>query len=84
MVSTAGIVIIATPKSSCAGTAARKITRNICGGMNWLCAISIPRVMSVRPVAISATAATDSASADGLKMWRDRPSSCQRMNSLPA
>ena len=47
MVSTAGMVIIATPKSSCAGTAARKITRNICGGMNWLWAISTPSVISV-------------------------------------
>ena len=84
MVSTAGIVIMATPKRSCAGTAARKITRNICGGTNWLCAISIPSVISVRPVAISATAATKSASADGLKMCRDRPPNCQRTNSLPA
>ena len=52
--------------------------------MNWLCAISIPSVISVDPVAISSTAATDSASAEGLKMCRECPSSCQRMNSLPA
>ena len=84
MVSTAGIVIMATPKRSCAGTAARKMTRNICGGMNWLWAISIPSVISVWPVTISATAATKRASAEGLKMCRDCPPSCQRMNSFPA
>ena len=83
IVSTAGIVMVATPKSSCPGRAARKITTKMNGGTYCDCAISTPCVIPVVPVAISASDATASANADGLKMCRNRPPTRQRMNSLP-
>src|SRR6476661_3181806 len=60
----------------------RKRNAYMCGGKNWVTAMSWPQVMLDVQVTRSASEKTVSERADGLKMCARRPFLCQRINAL--